>query len=467
MNLAKQKLLLEHMVSSKDLFARTAGIVKPSYFDIEYKRVMTLIHAYYQVYSSLPSLDVIKAECDVELSHKEMNHNEFVFWCDEVEQFAKQSAMKAALQASVTDMAEGNFDKIFQSVSDALKISLDRDLGIDLFDNPRESLEECNENLSYISTGIPSLDEMLGGGIVRQQTTMFSANSGVGKSIMMSNIGNYTSRQGYHVLYLSLELQQNMIYTRLAAIATGEGAKTWRDNRPKIATKLEQIKESENIGSYLIKRLPNGSTANDIRAFLKQYEMQFDRMPDVILVDYLDQMHPNGGTKGLAAHEQDKLKSDQLYEIGIEANAAIITASQQNRSGITEAASNQTVIAGGFGKINSVDNYISLKMDDMMRLEGIMFLFFLKTRSSDAVGKSIPINFNSINLQITDIKNEARMEQLLKKFNNKEKSQGNKQFTNNKQDVTIRGKVEGLPAHDSDEDVSNAKLDLINFIQEF
>src|ERR1700757_4014658 len=111
MNLEKQKLLLEHLASSKDLYARTSGIIKPSYFDIEYKRVMALIHAFFELYSTLPSLDVIKAECNVELSSKIMGHNEFVYWCDQCEEFARQSAMKAALQSSVKEMAEGNYDK--------------------------------------------------------------------------------------------------------------------------------------------------------------------------------------------------------------------------------------------------------------------------------------------------------------------------------------------------------------------
>lgn len=465
MNLAKQKLLLEHMVSSKDLYARTSAIIKPSYFDIEYKRVMTLIHAYYQMYSNLPSLDVIKAECDVILSHKEMNHNEFVYWCDECESFAKQAAMKAALQASVTDMVDGNFDKIYESVSNALKISLNRDLGVDLYASPRETLDNCNEALDFIPTGIAALDDKLGGGLVRQQMTLVSANSGVGKSVIMANIGNNVSRNGYHVLYISLELAENMIFTRLSSIATGEDISTWRSNIPKLAIELENIKATENVASYIVKRMPNGSTTNDIRSYLKQYQLKFDILPDVILIDYLDRMQPNGGTKGLAVHEQDNLKSEQLYEIGIETNAAILTASQQNRSGITNAAPDQTVIAGGFSKINVVDNYISLKMDDMMRLEGIMLLHFLKTRSSSAVGSSIPLKFNASNLQITDIDDMSRVTQLLKRLESNNKNES-KSFTNNKQNVTITRKIDGLPSHKNDERENNPKQDLIDFISE-
>jgi replicative DNA helicase len=461
MNLEKQKLLLEHLTSSTDLYARTASVIKPSYFDIEYRRVMALIHAYFELYSTLPSVDVIKAECQVELSPKQMGHNEFVYWCDQCEEFAKQSGMKAALQGSVKDMNEGNYDKIYEAVSNALKISLDRDMGVDLYASPRESLETCNETLEYIPTGIKLLDEKLGGGLVRQQMTLFSANSGVGKSIIMSNVGDNISRTGFHVLYISLELPQNMIYTRLASISSGEAIKTWRSNIPKIATVMEHIKESENVASYIIKRMPNGSTSNDIRAYLKLYELQYGRLPDVIMVDYLDLMSPNGGVKGLGVSEQDKLKSEQLYEIGIECNAAIVTASQQNRSGITEADANQTVIAGGFSKLNILDNYISLKMDDLMRLEGIMVAKFLKTRSSDAVGSKIPLKFNAVNLRITDVDDVSRINQLLARFDPNGKKE-TKTFTNSNKNVTIKGNIEGLPSDDTE-----ANLDKTRKLQEF
>lgn len=456
MNQATQKLLLEHLISSKDLYARCSAILKPSYFDLEYKRVMALIHAYYQLYSSLPSREVVHAETDVALELREMGYNELSYWSNKVEEFAKQSAMKAALQASVTDMVEGNFDKIYQSVSEALKITLDRDLGLDLFADPKQMLEDAAISMEYIPTGIKILDDCLGGGVCRKETTLFSANSGVGKSIIMQNLSSNMAQTSLHVLYATLELPEDMVGTRMSSIATGEAIKSWRTNIDKIANKLLQIKQSGHLGSFIIKRFANGATANDIRAYLKNYELEFERLPDIIIVDYLDLMHPNGGTKGLDISQQDKLKSEQLYEIGVECNAHIFTASQQNRSGITEVVANQSVIAGGFSKINIVNNYISLKMDDVMRLEGIMIAHFLKTRSSDAVGKRIPLRFNPINLQVTDMDVSDRIEQILARFDKKQTSS----FTKSQKTVTIQGDVEGLTKED------DASQQLINFIEE-
>ena len=83
-------------------------------------------------------------------------------------------------------------------------------------------------------------------------------------------------------------------------------------------------------------------------------------------------------------------------------NLYCATASQQNRDAIGNAAPRQDVIAGGYTKVNTVDNVISLYMDEQMRLRGEMRAHFLKTRSADGVGKSAQLFFDTKNLRITD-----------------------------------------------------------------
>lgn len=483
MNFAKQKMIIEYLLSSKDLYARCATIIKPSYFDPELRKAVIFFQDYYQKYSALPDLNKVDVECDVKLKSHEIKHDDVAYISEECEKFAKESAIKEAMQASMKDMANGEYDKVTQSILEAAKISLNRNLGIDLYDNPEKRLQECVESLEYMPTGIRIIDDKLNGGLARQQLTLFSANSGVGKSVVMSNIGDNYAAQGYNVLYISLELPENMIYTRLASIATGVPISGWKENIPVIAGKLNQIKQRGG-GSYIMVRLKNGSNANDLRSYLKQYEMTYERKPDVILVDYLDLMSPIGGTNNLSISEQDKAKSEQVYEIGVDYNAVMISASQQNRDGIRMASPDQAVIAGGFSKINIVDNYISLYMTPKMRIEGIMLLYFLKTRSASAVGENVPVKFNRENLQITDIEDEGKVKATLARltkeiqqstsnsYGKKIKPDGDNEVTRTSYSV-ISGNIPGMPEIDgnptiteSDEsDDSDDLLKLMTFAQ--
>ena len=44
-------------------------------------------------------------------------------------------------------------------------------------------------------------------------------------------------------------------------------------------------------GAFQVKYMPTGKTANDVRAYLKEYEIKTGRKIDVLLIDYLDLMH--------------------------------------------------------------------------------------------------------------------------------------------------------------------------------
>lgn len=407
MNLHEQKLIVETLVASPEVFARCVGIIRPEFFDLEYQRPIAYLLDYYSQYSSIPSLKSVQAKFN---THK-FEERGFVTTtdeestCDEVELFCRQRALYEAIKKSTALIAESDhksFEKVEVLVQDALSVSLTKDLGIDMYDDPYNKLMSMRDTQKYEPTHIKELDAALGGGLARKQTTLFSANSGGGKSIMMANIGaNYARESGMHVVLISLELSQEMIFIRNSAIMTGYKAATWQDNIDEIAESLEQQKDAGG-GSFIIKRMPNGSSANDIRSYLKQYETVYKRKPDVLIVDYLDLMSPNGGIKNMNISEQDKFKSEQLAELGHTYNCVVVSASQQNRDAIKSNAPDQSVIAGGLTKVNTVDNYISILMTPEMRLQGIMQIHFLKTRSSSAVGSMRELAYNPDTLQVAD-----------------------------------------------------------------
>lgn len=401
-----QKIVIQNLLSSNDLFAKCINIVSPEYFDSDIRPVVTFIHDYYKKYNSLPKVEYVNAEFDTQYIQKALDPSEIKFTADSVETFCQQQALYNAIIDSSADVTSGNkenYGKVLQRIQKALTISLQKELGIDMYEETEKRLLSCIDTMQYISTGIAELDKQLGGGLVRKQVTLFSANSGGGKSLMLSNLGANLSRQGYNVLQISLELSQEMIFLRNASILSGVRTKEWKEKIAEIAGTIKQHK-SCGAGSFMIKRLAGGTCANDIRAYLKHYELEFNRKPDVLIIDYLDLMSPNGGSKNKGIFEQDKEKSEELAEIAVDYDCICLTASQQNREAIKTDRPDQSNIAGGISKINTVDNYISIYMNPEMRLKGELFLYYLKTRSSSAVGNLSSIAFNPDNLIISDTK---------------------------------------------------------------
>lgn len=167
-------------------------------------------------------------------------------------------------------------------------------------------------------------------------------------------------------------------------------------------------------------------------------------------------MAPNGGVKTKSVSEQDKEKSEQLAELGFLYNAITISASQQNREALRLAAPDQAVIAGGITKVNTVDNYISIAMDDNMRLRGEMMIFFLKTRSSRGVGKARMLKFDEDTLLITDGENKEQL--VIDKNKDKRPNEFTKKLT------SIKGNIPGMPTDKLIEPVISAKEEFINTI---
>jgi len=62
MELNKQRLLLEYLVSSQELFVKVSPILKTQYFDPKIKNVVNFVKTYFDEYKAPPTVDQIKAE---------------------------------------------------------------------------------------------------------------------------------------------------------------------------------------------------------------------------------------------------------------------------------------------------------------------------------------------------------------------------------------------------------------------
>ena len=228
-------------------------------------------------------------------------------------------------------------------------------------------------------------DEATGGGFFRKEITVFTANSGVGKSNTMYNVSKNLVSQGYNGVIISLELYRKTISKRLGSMLTQISQRELKQRKSEVINAIQAMKDDH--GKLFIHNMKVGTTPNQIRAYLKELELQEDFTPDFIVIDYLDLMAPNERVSADNVFEKDKRVSEQLRQILVDYNSSGITASQQNRSAVALDASevNQSHIAGGISKINTADVVVSIIMTDVMRAAGEIAFHFLKTRSSSGI----------------------------------------------------------------------------------
>jgi replicative DNA helicase len=385
MNNKKQKQLLQILVSSPDTFALCMGILKSSYFDPEYRKVVSLLLHYYDEYNSLPDCDTIEAETDVRLDRQEITKDKVEYCADQIGEFCKQKAIESAIIKSSELLDSKDYGKIEQLVKDAVTLSLTSNLGVEYFDDPELRIEESLKGEAVTPTGWDQIDKLLYGGIARKWLVVFAANSGGGKSMAMANLCVNMMKQKKTCLYISLELSESMVSKRFDSMFTGISQSEWQYKSNDIVNTLETIKSE--YGALHIKYMPPETKTNEIKAYLKEFELTHGYVPDVIAVDYLDLMAPNQHVSSDNVFLKDKLVSEQLRGIANEYNTFMLTASQLNRSAVEAEHHTHANIAGGISKINTADVVVSIMWTDTMRAANEIAFQLLKTRSSDGVGK--------------------------------------------------------------------------------
>jgi archaellum biogenesis ATPase FlaH len=396
----KQRLLIEYLISSPDTYALCQNIVSPAFFDPALRNSVGFIKKYYQDYNTTPSTDQIEAETDQKFVLRDIVMDKVKWTCTEIETFCRRKAIEKAIYASPELIAKGDYGTVETQIREAVMLSLNANLGLRYFEDPQARLQELLDSPLVEPTGWTEVDALLYGGISRGELFLVSANSGGGKSITLANLGfNFLARKK-NVLYISLELSEPVIAQRYDTMFTGISRRDWKGHVSEIATRVHNA-GSEN-GILDIKQMPSGTNSAAIRAYLKEYYLHHKFLPDLLIVDYLDEMSPNEQVDAGNAWLKDKMCASQLRQLGVDHNIAVATASQLNREAVNAAQHNHSHIAGGISKINICDVYISIKFTETMRLQNEIFFSLQKTRNSDGVGKGVFLKWDPKRLRIID-----------------------------------------------------------------
>lgn len=400
-----EDLFISFMMSNPDLFVRCKGIIKSKYFDDKRNRdAVAFIENYSTDFSEIPSVAQIKAVTKKEINLMPAEAKQHEDWfLREFEKFCRHKSLRDAILASPDLLNEGRYGEVEAIIKAAVQVALVKDLGLDYYANPKARLEQLKNNRGSTPTGWKSVDEKLYGGLNRGEITIFAGQSGSGKSLFLQNLAVNWALAGLNVVYLSLELSEILCATRIDAMHTDFETREVMKNIEEVHMKVRSIHQKHK-GSIQIKQLPNGCTSNDIRAYIKEYEINTGKKVDAILVDYLDLMFPL--SKKISAENlfvKDKYVTEELRNLAVELDVLLVSASQLNRGSYDESEFGPNHIAGGISKVNTADNLIGIFTSASMKESGRYQIQFMKTRSSSGVGSKVDLGFNNKSLRIFDL----------------------------------------------------------------
>ena len=397
-----QKLFLQMMITNAELYTRVMNIMNAENFDKSLRPVAELFKEHTTKYSVLPDSTQIKALTGQEIDViPELVQGHYDWFFEEFEAFTRRQELERAILKAADLLEKGEFEPVEKLIKDAVQISLQKDMGTDYFFDPAGRINKYFNSGGQVSTGWPQLDKILYGGFSRGELNIFAGGSGSGKSLVMMNIALNWLQTGMSGVYVTLELSEELTSLRTDAMLTNMGTKDIRRDIGSTELKVKMV--GKKSGQYRVKALPAQSNVNDIRAYLKEVQIQTGIKIDFVMIDYLDLVMPV--SVKVNPNDQfikDKYVAEELRNLAKEMGILMVTASQLNRTAVDEIEFDHSHIAGGISKINTADNVFGIFTSRSMRERGKYQIQCMKSRSSTGVGQKIDLDYNVETMRISD-----------------------------------------------------------------
>jgi KaiC/GvpD/RAD55 family RecA-like ATPase len=410
-----QRLFLEMMLEDAESYVRVQNIFNPENFDRALRPAAEFVKTHCDQHKTMPDRAQIAATTGIKLQPvPDLNEGHFDWFLTEFEGFTRRQELERAILKSADLLEKGNFDPVEKLIKDAVQISLTRDMGTDYFADPRARLMALKSNNGQNSTGWPALDRLLYGGFNRGELQIFAGGSGSGKSLFMQNLAVNWAQAGLGGVYITLELSEGLCGYRIDSMMTNTAAKDIFRDLDTVEMKVRMM--AKKAGRLQIKYMPAQSTVNDIRAYIKELQIQNNLKADFLCIDYLDLLMPvSAKVSPNDLFVKDKYVSEELRNLAKELNVLFVTASQLNRGAVEEVEYDHSHISGGISKINTADNVFGIFTSRAMRERGRYQLQLMKTRSSSGVGQKVELEFDIESLRIRDLAEDQDYQEFKKR----------------------------------------------------
>ena len=316
--------------------------------------------------------------------------------------FCKRQAFKEALEQSVELISSDNFESVITLMKNAVSIGMPNTVGHDFFEDIEARFQKIDR--CVCPTGIPELDhkDILAGGLGRGEIGVVTANTGVGKSHYLVQMGANAMRYGKNVLHYTFELTESAVGIRYDSNLCNIPSSDVRDNKKKVQDFYEE--NNSDLGRLIIKEYPTGAASvTTIRNHIEKLALR-NFKPSVILIDYADIMKSTRQYDSLR-HEL-KLIYEELRNLAMEMRIPVWTASQANRDSANSDIVGLENMSEAYGKAMVADLVISISRKPTEKATGSGRLFIAKNRAGKD-GILFPIHIDTARSSIKVIEGDS------------------------------------------------------------
>jgi len=232
------------------------------------------------------------------------------------------------------------------------------------------------ETILRVPTGFPNIDGILRGGIGEKELGIVMAPSNVGKSQILCNFAANAVRYGKRTLYLTLELSELEVFSRVEANLTGIPI----DALSTHADKLVAMKDDffgKYAGLFYVIEYPTSSiSVETVNALIQKLQITIGKF-DLILIDYADLFRMS---KHIELRHELADVYGKLRGYAVENHVGIWSATQANRAAYKEDRTEDYHVSEGLGKIQIADIVLTANQTDDEHQQNKLRIFVAKNR---------------------------------------------------------------------------------------
>ncbi len=380
-----QENLCQLMLDDRPFCDQVSEVIDTSFFELKYLQVfIEVLLSYRERYRSHPNHEIMMTELKSGMQNQDkvvadqVRHfyariynsegvQEAEYIKDKAIDFCRKQTLKGAMIKSVKLLKSSSFDEISKVIEDAMKLGTDNNFGHDYHVDALKRFQRIHR--SPITTGWERIDDIVKGGLGKNELGVVIAPTGAGKSMVLVHLAAEALKKGKTVVYYTLELKDTVVGGRFDSALTKVPLNELLDQQEMIMDMIQDVE-----GTLIIKEYPTKSASvQTIRGHVDRL-IKKGMKPDMILVDYADLLRPTRST-GEKRHELEETYESlralaQIYEM------PVWTASQTNRGGLNAEVITMEAISEAFNKCFVADFIFSLSrtVTDKQANKGRIFI---------------------------------------------------------------------------------------------
>tara|TARA_Y100000310_G_scaffold91181_1_gene88482 strand:+ start:1661 stop:3058 length:1398 start_codon:yes stop_codon:yes gene_type:complete len=389
-----QEKIVQAFLTDHKWSAQMSEVIKIDYFDLKYLRFLAdRFFQYHVKYKCFPTFhllisivrddlregtDIILRDKIIEYLHRTKTNpdmGDMQYVKDKSLDFCKKQALKEALVKAVDAISSGQDENVLSIIQEAMSAGSSPSLGHDFSDDFEFRFTETFRRTC--PTGLDKLDskDVLGGGLARGELGVIVANTGVGKSHMLVQLGATAVALGKNVVHYTFELTEGSVGLRYDSNICKIPKNDIIDRKDEVKKTYEKME----LGRLIIKEYPTGTASIvTLRNHLDKLLLKGIK-PDLLVVDYADIMRSTRKYDSLR-HEL-KLIYEELRNLAMELEIPVWTASQANRDSAHSDVVGLENMSEAYGKAMVADVVLSISRKSSEKSQGTGRMFIAKNRA--------------------------------------------------------------------------------------